>query len=798
MKNIAHAFQKSSLLLCLLLMTTAAWPQAAETPFRPAEGIATLEKMSEDLSEGDLDEQTLLAMRTAAAELEKNGEACGKAYGPQIERLRAELEVLGEPDPNEEIDIWERRRKTTEDLARISSAQSNCQLLVLRAQDFRTLADGALNRLAAKKMWSRGPSLLIELEDAVEAMHGLPGATQISASVESRFDVPAIGMLLVAVVLTVLSVALGFRIKQRFYDWAHRHKLDEGPPTLKFLLPRPPAENAPLIFTGAVLSAYAYVAAKEPSLQLYAIRLPLGLLLYGLGVVLIRWSTNKLSPSAQVEGLAPDHIPALRARIRASLLVLVAGFVLLGPNWLGGPPQEALLFPYILLGLALIGCLMSILILARQIKGTKRRFRLIRLIASVALLVGAGAALAGYYNFANYLLTAVLTTMLAAFFLWLLLWMTGSIAQLVAKGGTRFSHRMRTWLGLSPTDPDSGLGIYNLVADLFLWASAIVIVVNAWDTSDRFPGYVASVFAEGIEVGSVRIVPMHILYGLIAFVGILIGTGWVKQAVQKRYIRHTRMDRGARDALLKITGYVGFVVAALVGLKLTGISFAGLAIVAGALSVGIGFGLQNIVSNFVSGLILLFERPIKSGDFVTVGGVEGTVKSISIRATEIETLDRQNILVPNSELVSQQVTNWVLHDPIGRLILDIGVAYGSDVEKVRTILEEVATGSEYVITDGVMAPKPKALFMSFGDSSLNFELRVWIRQIRRRFDATSDLHFAVDKAFRENGVEIPFPQRDLHVRSWAEHARPAESRGVEHAGRQAPAKKPDTGEDGTG
>ncbi|MGD8964664.1 MAG: hypothetical protein PVI12_03560, partial [Gammaproteobacteria bacterium] len=175
MKNIAHAFQKSSLLLCLLLMTTAAWPQAAETPFRPAEGIATLEKMSEDLSEGDLDEQTLLAMRTAAAELEKNGEACGKAYGPQIERLRAELEVLGEPDPNEEIDIWERRRKTTEDLARISSAQSNCQLLVLRAQDFRTLADGALNRLAAKKMWSRGPSLLIELEDAVEAMHGLPG-----------------------------------------------------------------------------------------------------------------------------------------------------------------------------------------------------------------------------------------------------------------------------------------------------------------------------------------------------------------------------------------------------------------------------------------------------------------------------------------------------------------------------------------------------------------------------------------------------------------------------------------------
>ncbi len=773
MKITIDACRRMIILLGLLLIATPAWSQAPDDPFRPGEGIANLEKMTKELSKGELDEKSIDAMRAQAVELEKLGKACTKTYQPRMERLQAELDVLGEPDPNEEIDIWERRQETTEDLARISSAESNCQLLVIRSQDFMALADRALNRLAAQKMWSRGPSLLIELGDAIDALQELPDVTQISANMEGRFDVPAIGMLLFAVVLTILSAALGIRIKQRFYDWARQHKLDEGPPTLRYLLPRPPAENAPLLLTGAVLSLYAYVAAKEPSLQLYAIRIPVGLLLFGMGAVLIRWSTNKLSPSAQVEGLAAD-IPVLRTRMRASLLVLVAGFMLLGPSWLSGPPPQALLLPYIILGLALIGCLMSILVLARRIKGTKRRFRLIRLVASVGLMVGAGAALIGYYNFANYLLTAVLTTMLAGFFLWLALWMTGSAAQLVAKGGTRFAYRMRTWLGLSPTDPDSGLGIYNLVIDLLLWSCSIVIVVNAWDTSDRFPGYVADVFTEGVDVGTVRIVPMHIIYGLVAFVGILIATGWVKQAVQKRYIRHTRMDRGARDALLKITGYVGFVVAALVGLKLTGISFAGLAIVAGALSVGIGFGLQNIVNNFVSGLILLFERPIKSGDFVTVGGVEGTVKSISIRSTEIETLDRQNIIVPNSELVSQQVTNWVLHDQIGRLILHIGVAYGSDVEKVRTILVDVANNSEYVITDGVMAPKPKALFMNFGDSSLNFELRIWIKQIRRRFDATSELHFAVDKAFRENGVEIPFPQRDLHVRSWAHHARPDE------------------------
>jgi small-conductance mechanosensitive channel len=195
--------------------------------------------------------------------------------------------------------------------------------------------------------------------------------------------------------------------------------------------------------------------------------------------------------------------------------------------------------------------------------------------------------------------------------------------------------------------------------------------------------------------------------------------------------------------------------------------------VAGALSVGIGFGLQNIVNNFVSGLILLFERPIKSGDFVTVGGVEGTVKQISIRSTEIETLDRQNVIVPNSELVSQQVTNWVLHDPHGRLQLLVGVAYGSDVDKVRDVLLDVAQGHPQVLTDGISSPRPKVLFREFGDSALIFELRVWIRQIRRRFDVSSEINFGIERAFREAGIEIPFPQRDLHVKSWSDGARPS-------------------------
>ena len=770
-----------AVLLLILIWVPLAMGQTPPEGLKPVDAIAKLDQLEQELlsitdSTDDRDEADLLALRTAAQSYQAIGEACAARTAPQVESLKSELEILGEPVPDEEIDIWEQRKKVSEELAQVSASRSNCELLVVRAQGLIGEVEAALNRISAQRMWSRGPSLLTELGSALEGLRYLPDPVELGAGWQSRFDLSATNTMIVVVILGALGFLIGANLRRQFRDWAARNKFEEGPPQLRHLLLRPPAENAPLLAVGGAIALVVYAAASDPSTELFAFRVALSPLLFGVGVVLIRWSTNRLSPATMIKGML-EHVPVLRGRMRASLLIIVTGFVLLGPDWLDDPPSPDLLFVFVLLSLGLAGALLSIVLMARRVAGLRNRFRIFRLLVTVALLTSAGADLIGYYNFGNYLLRGVLTTLFAAFLLWLLLWMSGSSVAAISKGGTPMSYRVRSWLGLSPSDPQSGLGLYNLALDLILWVTFFYVVANAWDNSGQFPEYVTEAILDGIEVGTIKIVPIHIVYGLVAFVGILIATGWVKQSVQRRYISQTRMDRGARDALLKITGYVGFVLAALIGLKLTGISFAGLAIVAGALSVGIGFGLQNIVNNFVSGLILLFERPIKSGDFVTVGMVEGTVKQISIRSTEIETLDRQNVIVPNSELVSQQVTNWVLHDPHGRLLITVGVAYGSDTEKVREVLVDVANEHPQVLTDGVSAPKPKALFMGFGDSSLDFELRVWIRQIRQRFDVTSDLNFAIDKAFRENNIEIPFPQRDLHLRSWSEGAQPPASRG---------------------
>lgn len=224
-----------------------------------------------------------------------------------------------------------------------------------------------------------------------------------------------------------------------------------------------------------------------------------------------------------------------------------------------------------------------------------------------------------------------------------------------------------------------------------------------------------------------------------------------------------RMERGAREAMATMVGYIGMAAAIIVALGISGFTFTNLAIIAGALSVGIGFGLQNIVNNFVSGLILLFERPVKTGDWIMVGNTEGYVKKIRIRSTQIQTFDRADVIVPNSDMISNQVTNWMLYDLRGRIRVKVGVAYGSDTQKIKDILYDIAKQHPDVIHNNNNY-KTSVLFLEFGDSSLNFELRCFIRNIDSRIQVLSDLNFAIDQAFRENGIEIPFPQRDVHIK----------------------------------
>jgi small-conductance mechanosensitive channel len=270
------------------------------------------------------------------------------------------------------------------------------------------------------------------------------------------------------------------------------------------------------------------------------------------------------------------------------------------------------------------------------------------------------------------------------------------------------------------------------------------------------------VYTEGFDVGSVRLVPQDLLIGILIITILSMMLSVVKQGIQNKWFNKSRLRKSSREIFSMVVWYVGITIIVFVGLSVAGFDISNLAIIAGALSVGIGFGLQNIVSNFVSGLILLFERPINRGDWIEVGGTVGLVEKVMIRATRIRTFDNAEILVPNSELLSHHVTNWTLSNSIGRITLKVGVAYGSDIIKVRDILNDIALSHEQVIKQEPY--KHKVLFRQFGDSSLNFELRVMIKDIKMILDVETELNFAIDKALREAQITIPFPQRDLHIK----------------------------------
>lgn len=385
-------------------------------------------------------------------------------------------------------------------------------------------------------------------------------------------------------------------------------------------------------------------------------------------------------------------------------------------------------------------------------------YRLLITLFAIVLISIIALTAYGYHNLAIYLLRNIF---LSALGIIAIVYINKLIIYAISKldeSKKLWQQKLRFYLGVKPNKKLPETVILKVIANILIVILYLTFLVYLWGWKTAYPHQFIFALSNGFELFQIEIDIFQILLAIFIFVVLCFVSRFFSASISKKYQKE---DKDLQVAMASIIGYASFSLAILIALLVSGVNFTGLAIIAGALSVGIGLGLQDIVNNFVSGIVLLLEKPIRPGDRIIVGETEGFVKKVRIRSTQITTMAKSDVIVPNADLIKNQVTNYMFRDPYWRIACSVGVAYGSDIELVREVLLSVAKEHPSVIQ--TEPDQPCVLFREFADSSLNFELWCIIHDVNNKFKIQSDLNFAIDHAFKKYNIVIAFPQRDVHL-----------------------------------
>ncbi len=755
-------------------------PQAAgpsvEEIIKPVNALSTaIDAAEKNLEQSPGSQRDLAALRTGIEKLGNNAKEAADGLRPRLEAVRAQIAKLGAPpaadEPPEAPDVAAERQRLNGIAAQIDGAIKKAALIEERARQLISRVQHARKGIFTRFLFRQTDTPLQwhVWQQAGDQLH--LARRQLGFILSNWWSAAKLSRLgLLGVLGAALFSFFGLHLLTRRLI---RARLDAGGSTQPSLPER--AATAAWVAPAFALPAAAalivlYVGLDELGLLYWQVEKFARSALYPLLVMIAvaalarallqpnrpRWRVFELTDysarrvSFAVQAIAFVYALDYLARRLVSILSL--------------PLSASIVTAFIasLLYAALLYLIVRtpLVVAAPGAPVSRwRPYRLKGLLVALAIVL-VGASLLGYVTLGRFIVSQILTT--------------GTGILVIA-----MLHVAIPWLAPEPSERPSGMSalieqrfklddfgrsqlarFQRIALNVTLFAVGVPLLMLSWGvTSAEIMSWLrAAVF--GFEVGGVRVSLARILAALALFVGLLAATRFVQRWLARGALAEGRMDAGLANSIYTGAGYVGFAVAALAAISYAGFDITSLAIVAGALSVGIGFGLQSIVNNFLSGLILLVERPIKVGDRVTVAGQDGFVRRISVRSTEIETFDRATLIVPNSEFITATVTNWTHRNALGRALVKISVGYDSDPEQVLDILIKVADECPLV----QKFPPAWAGFDNFGADGLDFLLIAVVSDVNKVGDARSDLRIRIFKAFREAGVEIPFPQRDVHLR----------------------------------
>lgn len=772
-------------ILLLGLLPFGAAAQTVEAPAAPSQRNTEIgapdygawntraDAIEAELEQSDLTVERLETLRSEVVDYRTRFQEARNVNAPRIESLRAQIEALGAPpeDPSTEApEIAERRAALATELAALQAPRAAAQEAFSRAD--------ALVRRVDTLLRARQADVLLAVEPYPwNPSNWIPAATSLidaSTTVVQEFNNTLNSQLRMRQLRENTPVIIGLLVFGVFIllrgrAWIERLVLAmrNGVIGTRALVNSPKGQR----LFGLVLSFSQVIVPSLAVLALYVAAETTTLLgerggalaeaIAGMGIIyfIARWiglwlfpaSDNLYSPLLLSDG------QRTQGRVLVNLLGLFVGLHDVALAAIGGARAPAaavsvIAFPLIVLTAIALFRLGQLFIRhakanAASEQDTAFKDRAIGLVGRAALPVSLAApvlAAFGYRNAAEALIFPSIESLALFAVLLLLLRLIEDIYDLVTKRRDDAPEPLLPAL----------LGFVLTIGSLPLFA--LIWGVRGTEITEFF-----ALLLEGFQIGETRIAPSALLVLLVVFaIGYYI-TRLLQGALGATVLPKTRIDKGGQKAIISGTGYVGIFVAALVAVSTAGIDLSGLAIVAGALSVGIGFGLQNIVSNFISGLILLIERPIAEGDWIEVGPTMGTVRSISVRSTTIETFDRTDVIVPNTDLIAGSVTNWTRYNMTGRIIVPVGVAYGTDTRRVERILREIGDAQPLALID----PAPSVVFTDFGADALMFELRMVLSDVNLGLSVRTEIRHQIAERFAQEGIEIPFAQRDIWLRN---------------------------------
>jgi potassium-dependent mechanosensitive channel len=748
-----------SFLLIFFVHTAPAWPADNELQglnFEKTQG--QIKEISRRLKSGQISPQFLENAKQQTEQLTQAANTCINAMTGGIGRLDQEIISLGPVVEHEPAEIVKERKSLIKQKQALLVTLSECRLATtLTARLENEMADHS-KQLQAANFFSRSQNFFDRFITALPSPSTFIGELQEYVLQRSGLGEPTPLMHLIFVLLMAFGAFVGFkffRLLQRQIGLCLGNQDQSQWPAGQGVL------SLPIAVAALLGGGYLLYTTHDLQSALYGPWLLLAIGLYCLSLLVFDFR-KRLQPSP-LPG-RDRSTPHKRFNLLAFLAVL-----LFFSTRLDLADFHALA--------AILGLVQSLIICCICVVGLwylwpiqmpenlasleKSRRTAITVLSTLVMII----ELSGYRNFSLFILVGLLGTFLLANLLRLSLFFIDQTIGGFFIGKYCWQQSLRLRLGLAAEDNLSGITWIRLIFKLLAWSMGLLLFLQLWGLPDAWEKIIHGYLLDGFNFGGLVIAPARLIFGVFIFACGWTLVAWLKMQMERKWLRQAGLSPSAQETLVTMTGYCGFGLALLVGLSFAGVSFSNLAVIAGALSVGIGFGLQNIVNNFVSGLIILFERPVKRGDWIRIGNTEGFVQKISVRSTLIQTFDRSDVIVPNSELISNQVTNMMLHDNFGRLIVPIGVAYGSDIELVRTVLLDIAEGNENVVNDG-SAPKPVVLFLAFGDNSLNFELRCHLANIDKRLIVKSAMNFEIDRAFRKHKISMPFPQRDVYIKEF--------------------------------